>query len=309
MPKKEELFETINCNLCGSDNYRVIFEGELSGAEGGEIDKIAKSEYKSSSNVVSSDRIVRCNKCGLEYVNPRLNPRIILKGYSEGKDEIFVSQVKGRELTFNKCLKMIEKYSQVGRILDIGTAGASFLKVAKDRGWTVEGVEPNKWLCEWAAKNYGIKVRPGDIFNNKFPSNHFDVVTLWDVLEHVSDPSAVLKECSRILKKGGLLVVNYPDVDSAVARLMGKKWVFFLRVHIFYFTPRTISMILKKNGFKSFKFKKHFQTLGLGYILTRAQAYVKSLVVPFKKMSSFMGLDEMQVPYWMGQTLVLARKQ
>lgn len=306
---KKDLFENTPCNICGSNNYSVVFEGKLSGAEGGEIEKIAKSEYKSSSKVISNDRIVKCRNCGLEYVNPRLNPEIILKGYSEGTDEAFVSQAKGRELTFSKSMKLIEKYSKKGKILDIGTAGGSFLHAAKIRGWDVYGVEPNKWLCKWGNKNYGIDIKQGDIFSNKFPSNFFDVVTLWDVLEHVSDPMKVLKECNRILKRGGLLVINYPDIESLVARMMGKKWVFLLRVHIFYFTPKTISLILNKSGFIPFKFKKHFQTLALGYILTRAEAYTRILATPLKKISKILGMGDVQVPYWMGQTLVLSRKK
>lgn len=309
MVKKEELLETIPCNLCGSDDYDIIFDGTLSDAQGGKISATAESEYKSSSKVVSNDRIVKCRKCGLNYVNPRLNPRIILNGYSEGTDELFLSQSKGREITFKKCLKLIENhYPQKGRILDIGTAGASFLHVAQESGWEVHGVEPNKWLCDWGKKNYGISIKQGDIFSNKYPANYFDVITLWDVLEHVSDPSAVLKECNRILKKDGLLVINYPDINSSVARVMGKKWVFLLRVHIFYFTPKTIKAILQKTGFEAFKFKKHFQVLALGYILTRAEAYITFLATPFKKMVAILGMNDVQVPYWMGQTLVLARK-
>lgn len=306
---KEELFEEVPCNICSSKDFTLVFEGKLSDGEGGKIEAIAKSEYKSSSRVVSSDRIVMCSSCGLKYVSPRLNPRIILRGYSEGTDEVFVSQSRGRELTFNKSMKLIEKYSKKGRILDIGTAGGSFLHVAKLRGWDVAGVEPNKWLCQWGKKNYGIDIKQGDIFSNRFKEKSFDVVTLWDVLEHVSDPSKVLLECNRILKDGGLLVINYPDIDSLVSKVMGKRWVFLLRVHIFYFTPKTITKILKKNGFGVLMMKKHFQTLGLGYIMTRAEEYLKFIVSPFKKLVSILGIGEVQVPYWMGQTLVIARKK
>ncbi len=120
--------EYIACNLCGSKEFKVIYKG-IADEKGSPQEK-----YKSSSNQISSDQIVKCTKCGLMYVNPRLKGEIIVKGYSEGSDETFVSQAKGREITFSKCLKIIEKYAiKKGKILDIGTAGGSFLHVAKKK--------------------------------------------------------------------------------------------------------------------------------------------------------------------------------
>jgi 2-polyprenyl-3-methyl-5-hydroxy-6-metoxy-1,4-benzoquinol methylase len=300
---KDNNIEFVPCNLCGANIYQIVYEG-IPDEKGSPIDK-----YKSSGNKISQDRIVKCEKCNLVYVNPRLKPGVIVKGYSEGSDEVFVSQVNGREITFNKSLNFIEKFSKPGKILDIGTAGGSFLYVAKKRGWEVYGIEPNKWLCNWGKENYGIDIKPGTIFDYKYPNDFFDVVTLWDVLEHVPDPKKVLDECNRILRSGGLLVVNYPDIDSLVARIMKKKWVFLLSVHLFYFTPDTISKILSKTEFKIVKIKKHFQTLSLGYILFRMEPYIKSLSHIAENVASALKLSNIQIPYWMGQTLVLARKK
>ena len=297
--------EHIKCNLCGSSEYEVIHKG----LKEENVDLTKK--YSSSSNVVGNDQIVRCKNCGLKYVNPRLSGEKIVIGYSEGSDELFISQAKGRELTFKKSLRLIEKYSDKGKILDIGTAGGSFLKVARDNGWIVEGIEPNKWLCGWGLKNYGIKIRQGTLFDkkNKFKSEEFDVITLWDVLEHVTNPKETLQECNRITKKNGLLVVNYPDIGSFVAKSMGKRWVFLLSVHLFYFDRKTIKKILNETGFEVIKIKKHFQTLSLGYLVYRMQAYNKFLYKIGNKIVNLLHLNNLLIPYWLGQTLVLARKR
>ncbi len=295
--------EYIKCNICGSEDYEVVFKG----LKDDETD--LNKKYASSSNTIGNDQIVKCKKCGLKYVNPRLTDKEIVEAYSEGSDELFISQAKGRELTFKKSLKLIDKFSKKGKILDVGTAGGSFLKVARDDGWEVEGVEPNKWLCNWSKEHYNLDIKQGTIYDQKFKDNEFDVVTLWDVLEHVTEPKKTLEECNRIIKKDGLLVVNYPDVGSAVAKLMGKRWIFYLSVHLFYFDKKTIRKILEETGFEVVKIKKHFQTLSLGYLVFRMKAYNKFLHKLGKKIVDTLKLNNLLIPYWLGQTLVIARKK
>ena len=101
-----------------------------------------------------------------------------------------------------------------------------------------------------------------------------DVATLWDVLEHTPDPKAVLVECRRALKPDGLLVVNYPDIGSLVARMMRRKWVFLISVHLYYFTLPTIGRMLELTGFHVIEHWQHWQRLGLGYIFRRMEPVV-----------------------------------
>jgi len=243
-------------------------------------------------------------------VSPRLPPEVVLEGYEEGSDELFVSQAKGRELTFERCLRVIERSRKgpPGRLLDIGTGSASFPYVARRRGWTVEACEPNRWLCEWARENYQVPVQPGTVFEQQYPSRAFDLVTLWDVVEHTADPRKEVAEANRILKEGGLLVINYPDIGSWIARVMGGTWVFLLDVHLYYFTRATMRRLLQGTGFEVVRVRPHYQQLGLGYILRRATPYVGTPARLAGRLFSALGMDDVQVPYWMGQTLVVARK-
>jgi len=294
--------EHVKCNLCGKDDYTVVYEGAPD-------EKSFLENFSSSSDVISKDRIVKCINCGLQYVNPRIKESTVIKAYSEGSDETFISQRQGREVTFDRGLKFIEKLATKGRILDIGTAGGSFLNVAQKRGWEIHGIEPNKWLCEWAKNNYGITVKPGTIFSNKFPKEHFDAVSMWDVLEHMSDPMKNLKEANRILKPGGLVIVNYPDIGSAVAKLMKRRWIFILAVHLYYFTPGTLSAMLRKAGFEPILFKKHKQLLSLDYLIKRMEPYSGLLYKIFNKLAGMTGANKLLIPYWLGQSVILARKK
>jgi 2-polyprenyl-3-methyl-5-hydroxy-6-metoxy-1,4-benzoquinol methylase len=300
----EDILEYVDCNLCGSNDYNVVYPPKYENAN---PDNIVET-FRSSGDEVLIDQLVRCRICDFQYLNPRLRQDLILEGYSSGADETFVSQVEGRERTFTKCLDLIERYiPQKGKIFDIGTAGGSFLGVANKRGWNVTGCEPSKWLAEWGSRHYNITIHPGTVFDLNLKEGSFDVVTLWDVLEHTPDPKAVLQECRRILKPGGILVVNYPDIGSSIARLMGRKWVFLLSVHLYYFTSHTIRDMLKTSGFDIEMRKKHWQILELGYIFFRMQAYVSGPAKLGSSIIKALGMERVQIPYWMGQVLVIAR--
>ena len=301
----QTLLEHVSCNCCGANEFKVIYPARYEMANPEEL----INSFRSSGDEILIDQLVQCKNCGLEYLNPRLKQDIIMEAYSEGNDEGFISQASARERTFEKCLKAIEKFQpRQGKIFDVGTAGGSFLKVAQKNGWQVAGCEPNRWLAQWGKEHYGIDIFPGTIFDMNLSEASFDVVTLWDVLEHTPDPKAVLLECGRILKDKGLLVVNYPDIGSLVSRLMGRQWVFLLSVHLYYFTLSTIKKILEQTGFQILRHRKHWQSLELDYILFRMRPYLPLIPDLGRKMTKILQLQKAQIPYWVGQTLVLAHK-
>ncbi len=306
MPEDDVSMEYVRCDLCGQDNYLVVYKGALKAEEGA---RKAAEVYKSSGSRPSEDTIVKCNSCGLVYVNPRLKSEEIIEGYSEGSDETFISQIGGREKTFMQGVKFIERFEKPGKILDVGTAGGSFLAMARKRGWQAYGVELNRWLCGWAQKHYGLHVQPGTIDDLKYANNFFDVITLWDVLEHVPNPSEVLKKCHRLLKPGGFIYINYPDYGSYAARIMKSKWVFLLSVHIYYFTRKTIAGMLEKTGFQPLSYRTHFQTLSLGYLVYRMQPYSRLLYRIGNLFVRILHIKNFPVKYWLGQTGVIARKK
>ena len=302
MTDPTSLTEEIPCNMCGSTEYQVIYP-----ATQRELTNLA-TEFRSSGDEPLKERLVQCSRCGLQFVSPRLRSDLILAGYSEGSDELFVSQAAARERTFARALKLIEKHTAGrGTLLDIGTAAGSFIHAAAERGWSVSGCEPNRWLCDWGRKNYGLDIKAGTVFDQRYPDHAFDVVTVWDVLEHVEDPKSFLEECHRILKPGGLLVVNYPDIGSWIARLMGRRWVFLISVHLYYFTRTTMTELLRRTGFEVADIRPHVQSLEAQYVLKRAEPVAGRLARGLGGVLSGVGLGHLHAPYWIGQTLVIAR--
>ena len=300
--------EEVACNLCGSDDTRVLHKARYRlGATQADL----VHTFKSSSEEQLTHQLVACQSCGLQYVSPRLRADVVLESYAGGADEQFVSQARGRELTFAKCLDLIERAGECspGNLLDIGTGGGSFPYVASKRGWNVDACEPNRWLCEWGQKSYGLSIRPGTVFEQQYQPGSYDLVTLWDVLEHTADPKAEIAETHRLLKDRGLLVVNYPDIGSWIARLMGRSWVFLLDVHLYHFTRTTITKLLENAGFDVVLVRPHYQRLSLGYVLRRAATYVGTAARIAERIAAMGRVSEAQVPYWMGQTLIIARKR
>jgi hypothetical protein len=134
------------------------------------------------------------------------------------------------------------------------------------------------------------------------------VITLWDVIEHTTNPRAVLERCRALLRPGGILVVNYPDIGSWIARAMGRRWLFLTSVHLYYFNRRTIRLMLEKTGYAVERMRPHVQRLELDYILFRGSAISPALSAGGRTMARWLRLGRVEVPYWLGQTFVLSRK-
>src|SRR5687767_3792173 len=168
-------FEYVACNLCGADDVETVYE-----AREPETNRDMVRTFRASGDELLRDRLVRCRRCGLQYVNPRPRATDIVLAYSAGDDPTYVSQVRARERTFARAATHIERLLPGrGRLLDVGTAAGAFLSVARDRGWVVDGCEPNRWTAAWGSNHYGIQIRIGEVFDHDFPTQAYDVVPLW----------------------------------------------------------------------------------------------------------------------------------
>lgn len=199
-----------------------------------------------------------CSVCGLIFVYPLPDPSSVYnQDYFSGAYSGFgyVNYDADKEPmvpTFNKYLDLFSRYGkEKGSLFDIGAATGFFLKIAKSRGYGVSGVEMSDHAAGEARKA-GIDVSSGDLMSMSIANNSFDVVTMLDVLEHMTEPFVELLESKRILKSGGLLVVNAPNGQSLLARILKTKWHLVLPPeHLFYFSPKNLSMFLEANGFET----------------------------------------------------------
>lgn len=136
-----------------------------------------------------------------------------------------------------------------GRILDVGCSYGWFLQTAASRGWETTGIEATDATAR-DAREAGLDVRTGTIEDAGLPEASYDVVCLWDVLEHVPAVDSFIGEIHRVLKPGGLLAVNSPNIDSVMARQAGADWSWLLLPHhVWQFTPGSMRATLQSRGF------------------------------------------------------------
>ena len=155
-------------------------------------------------------------------------------------------------------MALIESLVPRGRLLEIGPAGGEFLRGARARGWQVTGVEISAAAARAARENFALDVHNGELTAAAFPAGSFDVVYMGDVLEHVPDPCAQLREVRRILAPGGLVVIGGPTTIHSLARRLGLwlygllGWTKTLRAppyHLWEFTPATLRRVVEQAGF------------------------------------------------------------
>lgn len=218
--------------------------------------------------------IVRCTQCGLVYANPRPQSQDVLQIYEAVKDPLYVEERAGRVLTFEHHLRPMEHFTGTAngrRLLDVGAYTGVFVDIAARHGWDAWGIEPSLWAVD-LARQEGLQMVGGTLEDSTFEDSSFDVVTMWDVIEHVANPMATMHAAYRVLKPGGFLVVHTMDLGSPFARLMGKRWPWFMEMHLFYFTRRTMRLMLEKAHFEVVWMGAQGRYLQAGYLASRVTA-------------------------------------
>jgi 2-polyprenyl-3-methyl-5-hydroxy-6-metoxy-1,4-benzoquinol methylase len=258
------MLETVPCNLCGADDTALLME-------------------------VDGFHIVRCKQCGLIYVNPRYREETLHEIYTEsyydhdgitnglefyGYDD-YLRDEENIRITFARRLETIESYANKGRLLDVGCATGFFLDLARQQGWEVVGTEVSDYGARYARQYFGLDVHLGTLSELGFGAQSFDVVTMWDVIEHVLDPTAELHEVHRILRHEGVLSIITPDAGSLVARVLGRRWEEFRRVreHVYFFSKRTLAEMLRKTGFEIVRTESANKVFYLGPAVKRLKYY------------------------------------
>jgi 2-polyprenyl-3-methyl-5-hydroxy-6-metoxy-1,4-benzoquinol methylase len=171
--------------------------------------------------------------------------------------------------TFRKYLEIMGKYSKErGCLLDIGAATGYFLELASRDNWQGMGIEISEYAAQ-KARNKGLKVLCGTLGDVDLLNNKFNAITMWDVLEHLSDPNGDIAIIAGALKRGSILAINTPDSDSAWARIFGQHWHLLIPPeHLFLFGIKSLEILLNKNNFEILEIKKIGKSFTLAYFFS-----------------------------------------
>lgn len=207
----------------------------------------------------NSFRMARCPSCQYVFLNPRPTIESLLSFYQDYLPEQESSIESWRIMmgsVFHRAARLVGKYQKKGRLLDVGTGYGFFLVEMKKKGWDVAGVEISKKAIDYATNVLGLTVHAGPLEQIRFPSNYFDALTGFYVIEHLPYPLVFLEECHRILKPGGLLLLRYPHttpIKNFLRFLRIRNQLYDLPAHLSDFSPKIIQQCLEKIGFGKFR--------------------------------------------------------
>lgn len=233
--------------------------------------------YRITENAVGAHfDIYRCEGCGSAFQPFPGGPEAVQRLYEQQPcDDVYLSEEEGRRKSFEKVLKRIESVVPPGSILDIGAGPGIFLSVAKQRGWRVSGLELSKESVIAARDRFSISLEQGDLSRlSSCADASFDVITAFDVAEHLEDPSRLFLEARRLLRPGGLFVWTTPNFDSWLRRLLGRRWYSILPYHLVYFTPQSVRHVAKMFHFHILYERYFTRYFSLRYFLFRLQSVV-----------------------------------
>jgi 2-polyprenyl-3-methyl-5-hydroxy-6-metoxy-1,4-benzoquinol methylase len=201
--------------------------------------------------------MVKCPSCQFIYLNPRPTRETLdefYQHYLPEEESSIESWEKMMTPVFKRAAQLLQEFKEKGRLMDVGAGFGFFLSEMKKRGWEVMGVEISQKGMDYGRDRLGIEIYAGPLEKVGLPEKDFDAVTAFYVVEHVPDPIALLKECHRILKPGGLLLLRYPHTTPIknLLRLLGiENRLYDLPAHLSDFSPETIQRLLERVAFKS----------------------------------------------------------
>lgn len=218
---------------------------------------VCRSEQLVPLTRYSCAHLVRCRSCRLVFAGLLPSDRDLDEAYDDYGHAWLDSPITRQR--YRELLQSFEPYRTTNRILDFGCGAGFFLEEARALGWEVFGNEYSGHALELALGK-GLDVRAGSLADARFPGQHFDVVTAFEVFEHLRDPIPEAAELARLTRTGGLLYATTPNFNSLSRRLLGPRWnVIEYPEHLCYFTPKAIAHWLRAAGFR----QQGIQTTGL----------------------------------------------
>ncbi|TME58024.1 MAG: class I SAM-dependent methyltransferase [Chloroflexi bacterium] len=227
--------------------------------------------------------VVRCLRCGQRYVWPIpsdadlaaiYDPAYYRGGHGSVGFSDYAALTPARRQMFSRHLDRIERLHAKGRVLDVGCATGDFLLVAARRGWEALGVDPSP--AREQAQSAGLRIVGRTIDDADVAPHSLDLITFWDVLEHLPDPVASLRRAQELLTPGGLVAATVPNAGTAVARLSGRRWFGYKTAgeHLQFFDPATISRCFEAAGFRVAVRRPVAWSCTIGFLIDRAALYL-----------------------------------
>lgn len=264
--------ESVSCGICSSSDFDKVWEA------GDTRFGLTDARFT----------VVKCLKCGMHYTNPRPTVETLGSFYPGDYYSIFISNEptqsdhkgtsfgnryaawqsrRSKATAADERVKITRKTAKTpGRLLDIGCAAGNYLIAMGPYGWQVTGVDMDEAMCQFARDTRGLEMIHGTLESVELPEAEFDLVTMWESLEHMPDPVGSLKKVVSTLKPGGYLVVSVPDIGSLAARIMKSDWPNLdLPRHLYHFDKNTAFELCRRTGLDPQQWLTSIKICGTGF--------------------------------------------
>lgn len=215
----------------------------------------------------------QCERCGHGFSPVGVSEAVLQRWYEQAPaDTSFLADEEARRRTARRVLGRLKQFVQPpGRLLDIGCGPGFFLDEARRGGWEVAGVEPSRWARTFAQERLDLaQVWEGSYERvSQLVAGSYDVVTAFDVIEHILEPERLLAAFQHVLRPGGVLVLTTPQFDSLVARIAGRRWYCIFPAHLHYFSTLSLQSLLERYALTPMRLGQHTRYLGVGYVVSR----------------------------------------
>lgn len=206
-------------------------------------------------------RVSSCTICGLGFLDSEGTPEHPRISYGEA------FYAENRMIKEPACavrdslpkVRFVQKVKNSGNLLDVGCGLGYFLAAARSRGFSVYGIEHSEWALDYIKKQFDITAFSGPIENLKIDDGSFDMVTMWQVIEHLPDPLGTLKKIRDILRDDGVVIIETRNYRSFDAKVLKEKWNgWSLPYHLWHFDLSSLVRTIEKVGFTPIRLKTNY---------------------------------------------------
>lgn len=250
----------IPCPMCGGTFSEKIIDENIANLERG-------FDYLTESG--GHYQINRCRICGFTYSSPVFSEKTLSALYGEADVNgcTVPATEQGIAVNSRRYIDRLMEYSGIGegRLLDVGCGAGAVLKAAAEAGLEGHGIDPGSAAVE-TARAAGCRAQVGMYAGDSFPENHFDLVTVIHVIDHVMSPLDLLKSVRKHLRPGGAVLLATHNIESLLAKLMGPKFIAYNVQHISYYTPESLDEMIRRAGLTPIKQLKSVTTYPLNHL-------------------------------------------
>ncbi len=294
------------CDLCGSSESELVLttprlDGPLVRCRECNLYYVVLSEIKWTEKEVrrSPDQIGGSQQVASEMV--RLAERA--RELALVDPEVEAEERPWRELTALERLEDLKRFITKGRFLEIGCSTGEMLAAAGS-SFKAMGVEADEKSSR-VARSHGLDVFSGTLTDARFPDRHFDAAVMYHVIEHVPSPREELRELRRIIKPGGWLVLETPNIATAWYRLLGARWRQIIPDHIFFFTPETITRLCESSGFEALELRSVGKAMSSRLFINRLSRYNRPTANLLEAVSNRLKLSDRTIRLKLGDVMRL----